>query len=91
MPSRTNPIPFAGRIALGALAGVGLCRRYRQPFGPGAVAGAVGAAIGTVAGTSARQGISKSTKLPSWLLGILEDGLALCIGYLAITWREPEA
>jgi uncharacterized membrane protein len=81
-PSRLAPGPLAGRIIIGALVGWAICRQANQSPILGAILGAVGAASGSAAGYYARIWLGKVTKLPSPVLGIFEDILALGIGTL---------
>jgi uncharacterized membrane protein len=81
-PSRLSPGPLAGRLVIGALIGWAICRQANQSPIIGALLGAVGAASGSVAGYYARTWLAKVTKLPSPLLGTVEDLLALGVGAL---------
>lgn len=81
-PSRLSPAPLAGRLVIGALIGWGICRQANQSPLLGAALGAVGAASGSAAGYYARTWLGKVTKLPSPVLGIFEDILALGVGAL---------
>jgi uncharacterized membrane protein len=83
-PSRISPAPLIGRLGVGALAGMSIFRRYRQPLVVGALIGAAGACAGTFAGYYTRDTIASSTKAPQWLLGIAEDALTFGLGYLAV-------
>jgi uncharacterized membrane protein len=84
LPSRISPGPLIGRIGLGALAGMSICRRYQRSLLPGAILGAVAAGAGTYAGYYARTALAKTTKLPDAVLGLLEDGAAFSLGYIAV-------
>ncbi len=81
-PSRLSPGPLAGRLVIGALVGWAICRQANQSPLLGAVLGAVGAASGSAAGYYARTWLGKVTKLPSPVLGVFEDILALGVGTL---------
>jgi uncharacterized membrane protein len=81
-PSRLAPAPLAGRLIIGTLVGWAISRQANQSPILGAILGAVGAASGSVAGYYARTWLGKVTKLPSPVLGIFEDILALGIGAL---------
>jgi uncharacterized membrane protein len=84
LPNRISPGPLIGRIGLGALAGMSLCRRYQRSLLPGAILGAVAAGAGTYAGYYARRALARTTKLPDAVLGLLEDGAAFGLGYIAV-------
>jgi uncharacterized membrane protein len=81
-PSRLSAGPLAGRVVIGALIGWAICRQARQSPIIGVLLGAAGAASGSAAGYYARTWLAKVTKLPSPLLGTVEDLLALGIGAL---------
>lgn len=83
-PSRISPIPLIGRLSLGALAGTSICRRYKQPLLVGALLGAAGAGVGSFAGYYARNALTKNTKLPGAAVGLVEDGVAFGLGYIAV-------
>ncbi len=87
IPSRISPAPLLGRLGLGALAGLSVFRRYNQPLFLGAVLGALGAGAGALGGYYARAAVAEATKAPQWLLGIVEDGLAIGLGIMAV--RRP--
>lgn len=82
IPSRLSPGPLAGRLVIGALVGWAICRQANQSPIIGALLGAVGAASGSAAGYYARTWLAKVTKLPSPVLGTIEDLLALGVGAL---------
>ena len=82
IPSRISPAPLASRVVIGALVGWSVCRQANQSPIIGAALGAVGAASGSAAGYYARTWLGKVTKLPSPVLGIFEDVLALGAGAL---------
>lgn len=82
IPSRLSPAPLAGRVVIGALVGWAICRQANQSPVIGAILGAVGAASGSAAGYYARAWLAKVTKLPSPVLGIVEDLLAVGAGAL---------
>ncbi len=49
IPNRISPVPLLGRVGLGALAGMSICRRYQQSLLLGALLGAVAAGAGYIA------------------------------------------
>jgi uncharacterized membrane protein len=87
-PNRISPGPLIGRIGLGALAGMSICRRYQRSLLPGAILGAVAAGAGTYAGYYARTTLAKTTKLPDIVLGLVEDGIAFGLGSIAVKDKE---
>ena len=78
---RTDPVPFAGRIISGAIAGASLARRPQDRLSM-AVAGAAGAAAATLLLFHFRQQISRRYGVSNVSVGIAEDVLALS----ASTW-----
>lgn len=72
IPVRTEPVPLAGRIGLGALAGVLVARRRAGPALAAAVVGAAVAAASTVAVTGLRRRLA-ARGLPDLALGLAED------------------
>lgn len=84
-PSRVKSGPFLGRIALGAVSGALLCQRLEQPLLPGAVRGALGAVVGTLASSTYRSIMPDATGLPDFVLALVEDGVAVALGFAAAT------
>lgn len=84
IPSRTSKGSLIARISIGGLAGMSLARRYQQPLVLGAALGAVGAGVGSYAGYYSRSVIQNVTGIPGWILGLVEDAIALRLGTLAI-------
>jgi uncharacterized membrane protein len=84
IPSRTNPVVLLGRVMIGGVAGMILCRRLHQPLVLGIISGATGAGIGSFASTSSRAWLSRTTGTPQALWGGVEDIVALGLGSLAV-------
>ena len=84
IPSRLKPGPLTGRLLIGGLAGMRICRRYHQSLVVGAILGAASAGAGSFAGNYARTKLSESIKIPSFVLGLAEDGLAVGLAWLAV-------
>ncbi len=81
MGARTDPIPFAGRIATGAIAAVAASRHHRSWL-PIAAAGAAGAVASTLLLYHLRREISRRYGVSNVTAGIVEDLVALS----AATW-----
>ena len=84
IPSRTSPGPFIGRLVIGGVSALILCRREQIPPIPGVVIGVVGAGTGAFASHYIRTRLAKVTKIPDPVLGILEDALVSGLGMLAV-------
>ncbi len=84
IPSRLKPGPLTGRLLIGGIAGMQICRRYHQPLLVGAILGAASAGAGSFAGSYVRSKLSASTKIPDFLLGLAEDGVAVGLAWLAV-------
>ena len=79
--NRTDPVPFAGRIISGAIAGAALSRRPQDRLSM-AAAGAAGAIASTLLLFHLRREISRRYDVSNVSAGIAEDVLALA----ASTW-----
>ena len=84
IPSRTSPGPFIGRLVIGGVSALILCRREQIPPIPGVVIGVVGAGTSAFASHYIRTRLAKVTKIPDPVLGILEDALVSGLGMLAV-------
>jgi uncharacterized membrane protein len=84
IPSRTRPGPFIGRLVIGGISGYILCRREQAPAIPGVITAILGAGAGAFASTYGRARLSKITKIPDPVLGILEDVLVTGLGTLVV-------
>ena len=82
-PSRTEPVPFAARLASGALSGAAI-GADRGHWVAGAVAGFAGAALGTLGGHAARARLAAAfgRDRPA---AFLEDAIAI-VGAVAAAW-----
>ncbi len=83
-PDRTNRGPFVGRLVIGALAGMTLCRRYDQSPLVGAALGAAGAGAGTLLGYYGRLTLAQATGVSDTVWGLTEDVVALGLGLFAV-------
>jgi uncharacterized membrane protein len=72
IPARTEPVPLAGRIGLGALAGLLVARRRAGPALAAALVGGAVAAASTVAVTGLRRRLA-ARGVPDLALGLAED------------------
>lgn len=88
VPSRISTGPLLARVGLGALAGMRICHRYQRSLVLGAILGAIAAVAGSYAGYYARSALARITHLPDAALGLLEDGAAFGLGYIAV--NDPE-
>ena len=84
IPSRLKPGPLTGRLLIGGLAGMRICRRYHQSLVVGAILGAASAGAGSFAGNYMRTSLAENTKIPKFVLGLAEDGLAVGLAWLAV-------
>jgi uncharacterized membrane protein len=80
-PSRISPGPLMGRLTIGALAGMEVCRRGDESLIMGAALGASAAALGAFAGYAARTMLSQTTNSPDIVWAGIEDIVALTLGY----------
>jgi uncharacterized membrane protein len=87
IPDRTRLGPFTGRVAIGALVGAAVYQDADGLAAYGAVVGAAAAAASTLALARARAMLGRRTLLPDWAWGVVEDGLALTLGLLAVRSR----
>lgn len=88
VPSRTRPGPFAGRVAIGTLAGAAIYRDAHRPVATGALVGAVAAGASTLAFARARAALGRRTPLPDPAWGAGEDAVAVTLGLLALRSRD---
>ncbi len=84
IPSRLKPGPLTGRLLIGGLVGMRICRRYHQSLVVGAILGAASAGAGSYAGNYVRTKLAENTKIPKFALGLAEDGLAMGLAWLAV-------
>lgn len=84
IPSRLKPGPLTGRLLIGGLAGMRICRRYHQSLVVGAILGAASAGAGSYIGNYARTKLAENTKIPKFMLGLAEDGLAMGLAWMAV-------
>jgi uncharacterized membrane protein len=85
IPNRTSPGPLFGRIVLGALSGGALCVAASYSSAVGTILGGVGGVIGAFAGYQARAVWVKTSRLPDWVIALLEDLVAVGGGFLLVS------
>jgi uncharacterized membrane protein len=76
-PSRKAPVPFAGRIVVGALCGAALGAPSQALTGA-ALAGMLGAVAGTLGGYEFRTRLVRATGGKDFPIALLEDVIAIC-------------
>ncbi len=89
VPSRLQPGPLAGRLAVGALAGATLSHRTPVALAIGTALGAAAAGAGSAAGYYARKRLGDATSVPDPAWAVLEDSLALGLGLLSVRGFTP--
>ena len=87
-PSRLKPTRFLGRLGAGAVSAVALAQTQQTPIVPAAIRGIGGAAIGSIGGYLFRVTAGKVTGLPSIVVALVEDAVAIGLARSAI---RPEA
>lgn len=75
-PSRKTPVPFIGRIVIGALCGAAV-GAPSQAFIGGLLAGVLGAVAGTLGGYEFRSRLVKATGGNDLPIALLEDAIAV--------------
>jgi uncharacterized membrane protein len=85
IPNRTSPGPLFGRVVLGALSGTALCVATGYSSAVGAILGGVGGVTGAFAGYQVRVGWVKASRLPDWLIALLEDLIAVGGGFILVS------
>ncbi len=83
-PSRKTPVPFAARIATGALSGAALGAPAGALIG-GLLAGALGGAAGTLGGYELRSRLVRATGGKDFPIALLEDAIAICAAFLIVS------
>jgi uncharacterized membrane protein len=83
-PSRKSPVPFAARIALGALCGAAL-GAPRRKLAAGLLAGALGGIAGTLGGYEFRSRTVKATGGNDLPVALLEDAIAISAAFATVS------
>jgi uncharacterized membrane protein len=76
-PSRKTPVPFTGRVLMGALCGAAIGAPSQVLIG-GLLAGAVGAVAGTLSGYEVRTRLVRAIGGKDLPIALLEDAIAIC-------------
>jgi uncharacterized membrane protein len=82
-PSRKTLVPFAARIAMGALCGAALGAPSAALVG--LLAGALGGVAGTLAGYEFRSRLVKATGGKDLPIALLEDVIAICAAFWIVS------
>lgn len=80
MPSRTAPLPLAGRALFGALAGMALAAAYRRNLLAGALLAGGAAIASSYAGLALRSSASRRLGVPDQLVALVEDAVVVAAG-----------
>jgi uncharacterized membrane protein len=83
-PSRKTLVPFAARIAIGALCGAALGASVAA-LHVGLLAGALGGVAGTLAGYEFRSRLVKATGGKDLPIALLEDAIAICAAFWIVS------
>jgi uncharacterized membrane protein len=83
VPSRIEPGPLAGRIAVGAVSGAVFARGNAAPVPAGLALGGLAAALGSFAGFALRTKAGPGLGLPDLPVALAEDAAALLIATTA--------
>jgi uncharacterized membrane protein len=84
VPSRIEPGPLAGRIAVGAMSGAVFARGNAAPVPAALALGGLAAALGSFAGFGLRTRIGPKLGLPDLPVALAEDAAALMIATAAV-------
>ena len=83
-PSRKTLVPFAARIAMGALSGAAV-GASSGALVVGLLAGAFGGVVGTLAGYEFRSRLVKATGGKDLPIALLEDAIAICTAFWIVS------
>lgn len=79
-PPRTAPVGLVARAVTGGLSGAALALSGGKSAGAGILLGAIGGIAGAFAGYQIRHGLVVQTKLPDFVVAVVEDLLAISGG-----------
>lgn len=80
MPARTAPVALAGRVLLGALAGMALAAAYRRSLLAGALLAGGTAILSSYAGLALRSTATQRLGIPDPLVALAEDAIVVAAG-----------
>lgn len=80
VPARTEPIPLAGRIAIGGAAAGFVVGRVGGPIAPAVAIAAASAAASAHLLFQLRRWAGTRTRVPDPVLGAVEDGVVVALG-----------
>jgi len=83
-PSRLDPLPFAGRLGLGSLAGGIMGSETGRGWFVGTLLGALGAAVGSIAGYWARKRATEAFDLPDLPVALVEDVITVVLAVAVV-------
>jgi uncharacterized membrane protein len=84
-PARTAPTGLIARAVTGALSGAALAVSGGKALAVGAALGALGGIAGAFGGYYIRQGLVVQTKLPDFVVAVVEDLLAISGGLFIVS------
>ncbi|WP_260703240.1 DUF4126 family protein [Edaphobacter flagellatus] len=84
-PARTAPIGLIARIVTGGLSGAALALSAGKSTLAGIMLGAAGGIAGAFAGYYIRHGLVTQTKLPDFVVAVVEDLLAISGGLFLVS------
>lgn len=83
-PSRKAPVPFAGRVLMGALCGAALGAPSQALIG-GLLSGVLGALTGTLGGYATRTRVAKAIGGKDLPIALLEDAIAIGVAFWIVS------
>lgn len=85
---RTNPTSLVVRAISGGISSASVARKTQHNAYAGALAGGVAAVVATYGMYYLRKGLTKKTKLPGFVLGLLEDAVVVAAGAIVSKIRN---
>ncbi|OIN60939.1 DUF4126 family protein [Arsenicibacter rosenii] len=83
-PDRIVTPQLFARLAAGATSGAALNASSGEPVAAGAIAGGLGALVGSFAFFHLRRWLTEEKGMPDTVVALVEDGLALGLGWQAV-------
>ena len=84
-PSRTAPPGLIARILFGAVCAAAMAVSTAGSVGPAIALGVVGALAGTYGGYAVRHAVTASGKLPDLPVALVEDLIAIVLGFFVVS------